>query len=48
MRKARRHSEELGEVVAVFADRPGPATVTGFGLGWVVFTGLTFINPGRP
>ena len=47
MRKARRHREELGEVIEVFADRPGPKTVTGIVLGWVLFTGLTFINPGE-
>ncbi|UVI35626.1 hypothetical protein [Brevibacterium spongiae] len=47
MRKARRHREELGEVIDVFADRPGPKTVTAFVLGWVLFTGLTFINPGE-
>ena len=47
MRKARRHREELGEVIEVFADRPGPKTVTAFVLGWVLFTGLTFINPGE-
>ncbi len=47
MRKARRHREELGEGIEVFADRPGPKTVTAFVLGWVLFTGLTFINPGE-
>lgn len=47
MRKARRHREELGEVLAVYADRPGPKTVTGFVLGWLICTGLTFINPGE-
>jgi hypothetical protein len=47
MRKARRHREELGEVIEVFADRPGPKTVTGFALGWLIFTGLTLINPGE-
>lgn len=47
MRKARRHREEFGEVIEVFADRPGPTTVTAFALAWVIFTGLTFINPGE-
>lgn len=47
MRKARRHREELGAVIEVFADRPGPKTVTAFVFGWVLFTGLTFINPGE-
>ncbi|WGP05689.1 hypothetical protein QFE97_16455 [Bacillus subtilis] len=47
MRKARRHREEFGEVIEVFADRPGPKTVTAFVLAWVIFTGLTFINPGE-
>ncbi|WP_181272671.1 hypothetical protein [Brevibacterium oceani] len=47
MRKARRHRDELGDVVVVFADRPGPGTVIGFVLSWVVCTGLTFINPGE-
>lgn len=47
MRKARRHRRELGEVIEVFDDRPGPKTVTGFVLGWLFFTGLTFINPGE-
>lgn len=47
MRKARRHREELGDVIKVFDDRPGPKTVTGFVLGWLIFAGLTFINPGE-
>lgn len=47
MRKARRHREELGEVIEVFGDRPGPKTVMGFVLGWLIFTGLTLINPGE-
>ncbi|WP_209374261.1 hypothetical protein [Brevibacterium renqingii] len=47
MRKARRHREELGEVIEVFADRPGLKTVTAFVLGWALFTGLTFIKPGE-
>lgn len=47
MRKARRHRDEFGEVIEVFADRPGPKTVTGVVVGWVLFTALTFINPGE-
>ncbi len=31
----------------MFADSPGPKTVTGVVLGWALFTALTFINPGE-
>ncbi|WP_422115664.1 hypothetical protein [Brachybacterium sp. UNK5269] len=44
---ARRHRDELGGVVAVHADRPGPFVVGGFVLVWLLFSGLTLINPGE-
>ncbi|MDN6667105.1 MAG: hypothetical protein L0L36_09590 [Brevibacterium sp.] len=46
-RSAWRHHHELGRVLAVYSDRPGPLTVGVFAALWVVFTGLTFINPGE-
>lgn len=42
---ARRHRDEVGEVLAVAADRPGPLVVGGFIAVWAVFSGLTLINP---
>lgn len=35
----------LGGVVAIHHDRPGAGTVTAFVIVWLVFSGLTFINP---
>ncbi|MBK0330821.1 hypothetical protein I8D64_05335 [Brachybacterium sp. MASK1Z-5] len=46
-RAARRHRDEVGEVLAVHADRPGPLVIGVFVLLWVVFSGLTLINPGE-
>lgn len=42
---ARRHRDEVGEVVAVATDRPGPLVIGGFVVVWAVFSGLTLINP---
>lgn len=42
---ARRHRDEVGDVVAVHADRPGPIVVGGFVLVWLLFSGLTLIDP---
>lgn len=44
---ARRHRDEVGEVIAVHSDRPGPLVVGGFFLVWLVASGLTLINPGE-
>lgn len=44
---ARRHRDEVGEVLAVHADRPGPFVIGGFVLAWLLFSGLTLINPGE-
>lgn len=46
-RAARRHRDEVGEVLAVHADRPGSLVVGLFVLVWLVFSGLTLINPGE-
>ena len=46
-RKARRHRDEVGEVLAVHSDRPGPLVVGIFVLVWALFSGLTLINPGE-
>ena len=42
---ARRHRDEVGKVVAVATDRPGPLVIGGFVVVWAVFSGLTLINP---
>ena len=42
---ARRHRDEVGEVIAVASDRPGPLVIGGFVVVWAVFSGLTLINP---
>lgn len=42
---ARRHREEIGEVLAVHADRPGPLVVGGAVAVWLLFSGLTLIDP---
>lgn len=44
---ARRHQAELGEVVAVYHDRPGVGTIAGGLITWLLMTALTFINPGE-
>ena len=41
---ARRHRDEVGEVLAVHADRPGPFVVAGFVAVWLLFSGLTLLN----
>lgn len=46
-RAARRHHPEVGDVLAVHADRPGPLVVGGLVLAWLVFSGLTLIQPGE-
>ncbi|AXK46144.1 hypothetical protein [Brachybacterium saurashtrense] len=42
---ARRHRDEVGEVLAVHADRPGPFVVVGVVAVWLLFSGLTLLNP---
>lgn len=44
---ARRHREELGEVLSVRSDRPGPGTIALVVLVWMIFSGLTLIAPGE-
>lgn len=44
---ARRHRQEVGEVLAVHADRPGPFVIGGFLLAWLIFSGLTLLVPGE-
>lgn len=44
---ARRHRQELGATLHVHADRPGPVTTLGIVAAWLLFCGLTLINPGR-
>lgn len=44
---ARRHRDEVGEVIAVHSDRPGRLVVGGFFLVWLVASGLTLIKPGE-
>lgn len=46
-RAARRHRDEVGEVLAVHADRPGALVVGLFVLVWLVLSGLTLIHPGE-
>lgn len=42
---ARRHRDEVGAVLAVHADRPGPFVVAGFVAVWLLFSALTLLNP---
>lgn len=42
---ARRHQEEVGGIIAVHSDRPGPLVVGLFVLVWLAMSGLTLINP---
>lgn len=44
---ARRHRAELGEILAIHHDRPGPGTVIGVILAWIVMSALTLIIPGE-
>lgn len=46
-RAAQRHHAEVGDVLAVHSDGPGPLVKLGFVLVWLLFSGLTFINPGE-
>ena len=46
-RAARRHEDEIGRVLAIHHDRPGPRTVIGFAAAWVLMSALTFIAPGE-
>ena len=34
-RAAHRHEDEIGHVLAIHHDRPGPRTVIGFAVAWV-------------
>lgn len=34
-RAAHRHKDEIGHVLAIHHDRPGPRTVIGFAVAWV-------------
>ncbi|MFC7375351.1 hypothetical protein ACFQRD_08780 [Brachybacterium sp. GCM10030268] len=44
-RAARRHAGELGRPLEVYADRPGTVVVGAIVFVWLIFTGLTLINP---
>lgn len=44
---ARRHREEVGDVLAVHSDGPGPLVIGGFVLVWLLFSGLTLIKPAQ-
>lgn len=46
-RAARRQQDQIGQVLSIHHDRPGPRTVTGFAVAWVVMSALTFIVPGE-
>ena len=44
---ARRHRDELGGVVAGYWDRPTPLVIGAFVALWLLFSGLTLVNPGE-
>ncbi|ATG50965.1 hypothetical protein CFK38_05025 [Brachybacterium vulturis] len=44
---ARRHQDELGAVLAVHHDRPGPVVIGAVVLVWAIFSALTLIAPGE-
>ena len=44
---ARRHQDELGAVLAVHADRPGPLVVGAVVAVWAIFSALTLLAPGE-
>lgn len=44
---ARHHRQELGATLHVHADRPGPVTTLCIVVAWLLFCGLTLIDPGR-
>ncbi|MCM3662376.1 hypothetical protein M3148_15455 [Georgenia satyanarayanai] len=45
--EARRHRDELGGVVAEYWDKPTPLVIGIFVAVWLLFSGLTLINPGE-
>ena len=45
--EARRHRDELGGVVAGYWDRPTPLVIGAFVALWLLFSGLTLVNPGE-
>lgn len=46
-RAARKHRDQIGQVLSIHHDRPGPRTVTAFAVAWIVMSALTFIVPGE-
>lgn len=45
--EVRRHRDELGGVVAGYWGRPTPLVIGAFVALWMLFSGLTLVNPGK-